>query len=201
MLIHGPGAIHRRIDEAADIGFATGDAPLRQLQGADDDREHIVEIVRDAAGQLPDRLQLLHLTHLGFRLLAPAYFLQHPLMRGARFVARAAQFRHGVAHRGDKQRSSAEQQQTGHENDEAQAPVAAIARDKAIGQQRVFASLRAFDDGADFFHQFAAFVAYNGVQRRALRAALIQDNDALQLRQLLFAGGAQTRQLGAILRA
>ena len=36
----------------------------REIQAADDDRQHVVEIVRDAAGQLADSLHLLHLAQL-----------------------------------------------------------------------------------------------------------------------------------------
>lgn len=40
--------------------------PERQLQIAEDDRQQIVEIVRDAAGQLPERFHLLRLPQAGF---------------------------------------------------------------------------------------------------------------------------------------
>jgi hypothetical protein len=39
-------------------------APARQADAAGDDRQHVVEVVRDAARQLADRLHLLHLPHL-----------------------------------------------------------------------------------------------------------------------------------------
>ena len=38
----------------------------RKINSADDDGEHVVEVVRDAAGQLADRFHLLHLAELGF---------------------------------------------------------------------------------------------------------------------------------------
>ena len=42
------------------------EAAAGKVDPADDDREHVVEVVRDAAGQLPDRFHLLHLAKLGF---------------------------------------------------------------------------------------------------------------------------------------
>ena len=52
--------------------FATGavQSAKRKIDAADDDREHVVEVVRDAAGQLPDRLHLLDLAKLRLRGLA-----------------------------------------------------------------------------------------------------------------------------------
>ena len=38
-----------------------GELALQQVQGADDDRQHVVEIMGDAAGQLADSLHLLDL--------------------------------------------------------------------------------------------------------------------------------------------
>jgi len=44
--------------------------PAKEVGGGADDRQQIVEIVRDAAGELADRLHLLRLTQ-GFFGLAP----------------------------------------------------------------------------------------------------------------------------------
>ncbi|MGO7580484.1 hybrid sensor histidine kinase/response regulator, partial [Rhizobium ruizarguesonis] len=43
---------------------AAAQAPLGEIEVADDDRQHVVEIMGDAAGQLADRLHLLQLTDL-----------------------------------------------------------------------------------------------------------------------------------------
>ena len=40
----------------------------QELAATEDHREHIVEVVRDAAGEAPDRLDLLHLAHLALAL-------------------------------------------------------------------------------------------------------------------------------------
>ena len=48
--------------------------PLQQPQAADDDGEHVVEVVGDAAGQLADGLDLLHLANLALRLFTIANF-------------------------------------------------------------------------------------------------------------------------------
>jgi kynureninase len=45
--------------------FAAGQAAPRDVEAANDDREHVVEVVRYAAGQLTDRFHLLELAHLG----------------------------------------------------------------------------------------------------------------------------------------
>ena len=44
--------------------------PLDQAEAADDRSEQIVEVVRDAAGQLADRIHLARLDQLSFRALA-----------------------------------------------------------------------------------------------------------------------------------
>ena len=46
------------------------EAPRGELAEAEDDREQVVEVVRDPAGEEPDRLHLLRLPEL---LLQPAY--------------------------------------------------------------------------------------------------------------------------------
>ena len=46
------------------------DPRLRHLQVPDYGRQQIIEVVRDAAGQLPDRLHFLHLVQLIFDDLA-----------------------------------------------------------------------------------------------------------------------------------
>ena len=89
------GAAHGAVDGAAQA-FLRPPGPVLHvatghLQIADDDREQIAEIVRDAAGELADRLHLLGLAQL---------LLQAPLLgdvqAGADDVARPAV---GVAHR------------------------------------------------------------------------------------------------------
>ena len=64
------GCVRRGFDELADVGLAARQLALDQVHGAGDDREHVVEIMRDAAGELADRFHLLHLPHLRFRRLA-----------------------------------------------------------------------------------------------------------------------------------
>ena len=62
------------------------------------DREHVVEVVRDAAGELSDRLHLLHLAKLALRLL-PSSHLRGELGIGLRKFTRAfrhARFQHVV---------------------------------------------------------------------------------------------------------
>ena len=44
-----------------------GDGLLQDADGAGDDGQDVVEVVRDAAGQLADRVHLLRLPQLGFR--------------------------------------------------------------------------------------------------------------------------------------
>ena len=52
-----------------------------QLQAADDDGEQIVEVVRDAAGQLADRFQLLQLEQFGLRGSPRRGFRLDPLLQ------------------------------------------------------------------------------------------------------------------------
>ena len=50
------------------------EAPLRQIEAADDDGQHVVEVVRDAAGELADRLHLLGLAQRLFGVRPPLHF-------------------------------------------------------------------------------------------------------------------------------
>ena len=66
--------------------------PQRQVDAADDDRKHIVEVVGDSAGELPDRLHLLHLAELRLGRLALGRF-------GFERVVRFPQLLGPLAHR------------------------------------------------------------------------------------------------------
>src|SRR5215218_8193829 len=55
-------------------------AAQRKVDPADDHGEHVVEVVRDAAGQLTDRLHLLDLAELGFSGLTLGRFLLQRLV-------------------------------------------------------------------------------------------------------------------------
>ena len=61
--------------------------PPQQVEVADHRRQQIVEIVRDAAGQLAERLQLLRFVQLGERELVIAGALLDPRLQ--RFIGRA----------------------------------------------------------------------------------------------------------------
>jgi hypothetical protein len=50
-----------------DFAARAAQAALGEVDAADDDREHVVEVVGDAAGQLADRLHFLDLAELGLR--------------------------------------------------------------------------------------------------------------------------------------
>ena len=54
------GRLDRAVDQAL-LAIAADAPPLEQIETADDRSEQIVEIVRDAAGQLAHRLHLLAL--------------------------------------------------------------------------------------------------------------------------------------------
>ena len=59
------GAFRRIVDVArARVAGSLSQTALGEFQPAENDRQHIVEIMRDAAGQLADRFHLLHLAQL-----------------------------------------------------------------------------------------------------------------------------------------
>ena len=75
-----------------DLAARAVEAAQRKVDAADDDRQHVVEIVGDAAGQLADRLHLLDLAELRLGGLA--------LLRlGLQRLVRLPQFLRAVAHR------------------------------------------------------------------------------------------------------
>ena len=58
------GALHRIVEVELDLAARAVQLAPGEIEAADDDREHIVEIVGDAAGELADRLHLLDLAEL-----------------------------------------------------------------------------------------------------------------------------------------
>ena len=63
-------ALHRIVEVHQHFAPRAVQAALGEVDAADHDRQHIVEVVRDAAGQLADRLHLLDLAELGLGRLA-----------------------------------------------------------------------------------------------------------------------------------
>ena len=63
-------ALHRIVEVHHDLAARAVEAAQGKVDAADDHRQHIVEVVGDAAGQLADRLHLLDLAKLGFGRLA-----------------------------------------------------------------------------------------------------------------------------------
>ena len=76
------GRGHR--DVAGQVGGvpARGDPAVHQLQAGRDGRQQVVEVVRDPARELADRLHLLRLAQLRLRLHQRAGPLLHPLFQG-----------------------------------------------------------------------------------------------------------------------
>ena len=85
------GRAGRGVEEALDAEVALADAPRHQVVRADDDAEHVVEVVGDAAGELADRLHLLRLAQLAFDLFAPADLLDELHVGRHQLIARGCQ--------------------------------------------------------------------------------------------------------------
>ncbi len=65
-----PGAFQSVVNANQGACSVAVETSLRDIERADYDRQHVVEVVGDAAGELTDALHLLHLSHLGLRCLA-----------------------------------------------------------------------------------------------------------------------------------
>ena len=85
-------ALHRIVEVHHHLPARAIEAAQGKIDAADDDREHVVEVVRDAAGQLADRLHLLHLAELGFGRFALRRF-------GLQRLVRFPQLLRALAHR------------------------------------------------------------------------------------------------------
>ena len=64
----------------SNVGLAARELALQEAKAAHDDGEHIVEVVGDAAGELPDRLHLVDLAELFLDLGAGVDFVENPLL-------------------------------------------------------------------------------------------------------------------------
>ena len=63
-------ALHRVGEVGHHLALGAVEPAAGEIDAADHHRQHVVEVVRDAAGQLADRLHLLHLPQLRFGQLA-----------------------------------------------------------------------------------------------------------------------------------
>ena len=85
-------ALHRIVEVQSDLAARAVEPAPGEVDAADDDRQHVVEIVGDAAGQLADRLHLLDLAELRLGRLALLGF-------GLQRLVGLPQFLGPVAHR------------------------------------------------------------------------------------------------------
>ena len=74
-------ALHRIVEVELDLAARSAQLAPGEVEPADDDREHVVEVVGDAAGQLADRLHLLDLAKLGLGRGALGRLGLEPLVR------------------------------------------------------------------------------------------------------------------------
>ena len=85
-------AFHRVVEVHHHLAPRAVEAAQRKVDAADDDGQHVVEVVGDAAGQLADRLHLLDLAKLGFGRFALGGF-------GLERLVRLPQLLRALAHR------------------------------------------------------------------------------------------------------
>ena len=64
------GALHRVVEVDHDLASRAVETAAGEIDPANDDRQHVVEIMRDATGQLTNGFHLLDLAELGFGRLA-----------------------------------------------------------------------------------------------------------------------------------
>ena len=99
-------ALGRRGNHVEQPGLLfVGQLGTQPLHAAADDHQEIVEVVRDAAGQLADRFQPLRLAQRAFRRLAPVGFVIEPIGSPQRQPKAAKQ---------ERGRRQAEDQMTAH---------------------------------------------------------------------------------------
>ena len=72
-------AIDGAFDEPLNVGLAARQLALQEVKTTHDDGEHVVEVMRDAAGELSNRLHLLDVTELLLDLGAGVNFVMNPL--------------------------------------------------------------------------------------------------------------------------
>ena len=75
------GAVDRALNKTLHIRFALLQSSLQKIESADNDREHVIKVVRDAASELADGLHFLHLAQLLFGLGALPHLFGNPLLQ------------------------------------------------------------------------------------------------------------------------
>ncbi len=121
----------------AHVRVPFGQPALHQVEIADDDRQHVVEVVGDAAGQLADGVHFLHLQQLAFGLDATGGLLAQIFVGPAKVgigLAKGAVGARGVAHphQAEDQGRQARQDREGQQGD-----ARAFRQVRALGQQVV----------------------------------------------------------------
>lgn len=64
------GAVHRRVDQRVEPPFVSAELAPQYVEARDDDAEHVVEVMRNAAGEMAERFELLRLAKLRFERAA-----------------------------------------------------------------------------------------------------------------------------------
>ncbi len=73
--------LHGAVYELPDLVIAAREPPLHEVEAADDDGQHVIEVVRDPARELAERLEALHVAELRLAFLAACHLRPELLVR------------------------------------------------------------------------------------------------------------------------
>ena len=162
----------------------------------DDDGEHIVEIMGDAAGQLADRFHLLHLPYLRFRPLAGGDLVAQRGIRCGQLLLGEIDLVHAPAH--VEGTESADQKNTEQSDDRGPAqPLPGADGGRQAGLQHGVLVLPDIgDDGAKAIHVDLAAIAAHGLQCGVAVAGPVEGDRLGELAKLVVHRRAQFAELG-----
>ena len=146
------GALIGIVDVAGEpLGIAGQPAPGK-VQAADDDCQHIIEIMSDSAGELADRFHLLHLANLILGALAGGHLFAQRLFGGYRGIARGGNLGFTLAAVADYHRRDDHHEQDDADQYEAQPDDEHIALVLALCEQPLLLGRHSLDDREGGLH-------------------------------------------------
>ena len=138
-----------------------------EVERADHDRQHIVEIVGDAAGELADRFDLLHLAHLALGRAAALRLLVQADIGGGERPLRGQGLGQPAAHADEGEQAERDGEQAGDDERRQQIEAIAVGIGGAQRQQPVLLRLHRAAQPPDLVHHRPPAQEMLGLQRLA----------------------------------
>ena len=193
------GAFHRILDKPCVVALV---APAQQVEVADDDRQHVVEVMRQATGEMSQGFHFLCLAKLVLQLFPVLRGYDQLRMGHPEIAERAGQSTLAGTGAGEDEGCQGDRQKDGPEDRGFDPPSDTLGVLLARDDQLIGIALEGPDGRAGFVHQAQAVIRVDDLEGATGIARFLEVDRLAQFRELRIGDRLQRRQprkaLGAI---